>query len=214
MLDRVAPPEVGTGDWAPDPPDRYCPRCGLCVGPGEVMGGRCSRCRALKLPWQSLTRLGRYRPPLSDWVKRLKYKGCYRWAERLGTELAAALPSDLPPCTVVPTPMHVVRRYLRGLDHAELLALAVACQQGWPMRRLLRRRRLTPPQSSVPPSERMANLARAIEPKRLRSDRVPERVLLVDDVKTTGATLTRCCRALNKLGIREIHVAVVAVAEP
>ncbi|MEQ9453129.1 MAG: ComF family protein [Phycisphaeraceae bacterium] len=216
MLNTLAPPEVNTTGWLPDTSEAYCPSCGVCVGPGEVLDRHCSRCRSLKLPWSSMTRLGRYKPPLSDWIKRLKYHGRHSWADELGVTLADALPPHLDPCVVVPVPMHWLRRTTRGLDHTHLIARAIARRQRWTFSPLLRRSRLTAPQSLIPPSQRVANLRGSIEPRKPRwiARDIPERVLLVDDIKTTGATLTRCARCLQRLGVREVHTAVLAVAEP
>ncbi len=165
-----------------------------------------------------MTRLGRYRDPLAAWIKRLKYGGKHTWAAELGGRLGEAAAEHLQAMTLVPVPMHWVRRTTRGLDHASLIAEGMSAATGWPVCRLLRRTRLTAPQSRVPVSGRVANLVDAIGLRERdglgRRLQLPERVLLVDDIKTTGATLGRCAGVLKRAGVAEIHAAVLGVAEP
>lgn len=143
----------------------------------------------------------------------MKFHRQWRWAPWLGGQLARAIgPMEAERVIVCPVPMHWLRRWRRGYDQATLLAREVGRRRNWPVASLLRRKRLTLPQVSLPPSKRAANVrgSFAIVPVDLTGCHV----VLVDDVKTTGATLGACARLLRKAGAEAVHAAVVAVADP
>ena len=109
---------------------------------------------------------------------------------------------------VVPVPLHWRRRRARGYDQAALLARPVSNALGVPaLLRGLRRVRNTPSQVDLPHAQRQRNLVGAFAPWRLRG---VGRVLLVDDVRTTGATLRSASEALNAGGVAEVHTFVLA----
>jgi len=110
---------------------------------------------------------------------------------------------DVPDCDVVTwVPLARERLVRRGYDQARSLAAPVAVRAGVPCRALLRRTSSTPPQARRRGAERRTALRLAFAPTRS----APGRVLLVDDVLTTGATASGCARALRDAGAREVHV--------
>lgn len=92
------------------------------------------------------------------------------------------------------------------------MAESLAKARGWPLVPLLQRTDWTPPQPSVVPSQREANVKRSFALREV--DLRGWQVLLVDDIKTSGATLSTCCKLMRSAGARSIQVAVAAVADP
>ena len=106
--------------------------------------------------------------------------------------------------------MHWTRRWARGFNQSELIAQAFAQTLSLPTAHLLKRDS-GPPQTSVTLSRRPANVRNKVAP--LRLDLTGWVVLLIDDVKTTGSTLTECVKALSTRGAAHVDVIVAAVAE-
>ena len=104
---------------------------------------------------------------------------------------------------VVPVPMHPRRRRRRGFNHSELLARGVAEKLNLPYADALVRTRHTVQQSVLEGAARRTNLRNAFE---CRVDLTGRRVLLVDDVYTTGTTARECAKALRKAGARNVYL--------
>lgn len=162
---------------------------------------------------------GPYRGVLGRAVRLYKYAGVAALAEPLGRALGARLRARLasaagpPPDLVTSVPSGRARRRRRGYDQAALLARRVARELGLPYRPLLVRVRAGPPQAALTRPEREVNArgafaVRAGAQGRLRG----RRVLVVDDVWTSGATAADCRRALREAGAAAVRVAVVAHA--
>jgi ComF family protein len=136
-------------------------------------------------------------------LHQLKYHGRRRLAPALAARILPRLPSG--PWMVVPVPLHRTRLRQRGFNQAALLARALARQAGWPYLEALVRRRETRPSPGLGRAARAANLAGAFLAIRPVAGC---RVLLVDDVYTTGATATAARDVLLAAGAAEVHVAV------
>lgn len=186
------------------PLDEACARCGL---PGE-QAASCASCLASPPPFDSARAVWLYGAAAADLLHHFKYGQRPELARPLGA-LVAALP--LPAVdVVVAVPLHASRRRLRTWDQALYLADVVATRRALPCRRgLLVRTRATGTQVGRTRQERGTNVADAFSCTQ-RLDGV--RVLLVDDVVTTGATAAECARALRAAGAGEVHVASVARA--
>lgn len=145
-------------------------------------------------------------------IVRLKYAGRPDLATRLAPLLAAAGARRFQGAVdvVVPVPLHPQRLVERGFDQAALLASPVARRLGIPcLPRVLVRLRATPRQASLDRSERGANVAAAFASRSPRAI-AGQRVLLVDDVRTTGATLASCDAVLRASGAAEVVSLVLA----
>lgn len=187
--------------------------CAVCSGPLDAFeppsGYRCGFCREHPPAFDRLLALWTYRPPLDAVVQALKF----RRLDYLGRHLAQALAEELPLDgfdAVVPIPLHWYRRLTRGYNQAERIARPLAGSLGLPLLPALRRIRRTPPQTSLGKAERLANLRRAF---RVRRPVQGLRLLLVDDVATTGATLEAAASVLKRAGAEGV-TAVVAARTP
>ncbi len=192
----------------------YCIRCGAGTGPGIPVGEEgCSRCPSPLPRFRRIVRLGSYAPPLSTILTGLKYRGDTGMADRLGSMLAGAL-AAVPAVfdVIVPVPMHVFGRMTRPVDHARILARAVAKRAGIPLSAELVRVRNTLRQTGMSRTRRRENLAGAFRPRNARA-LAGARVLLVDDVVTTTATTGESARALLAAGAASVTVAAVARTE-
>lgn len=202
----------GERDWQADGPTEYCGRCGASAGPGSVTGSGCAVCVGEYLPWERVVRLGAYQRPMDQWITAMKFGGDWSRAVWLGCQIAREIRSMTPAdrTVVCPVPMHWLRRCHRGYNQAELIGRAVAQTNGFRVADVLRRVRYTRPQTTVAVSRRDSNLSGSLAIGRV--DLTGWHVWLVDDVKTTGATLFACARVLRQVGARQLSVAVAAVA--
>ena len=112
---------------------------------------------------------------------------------------------------IVPVPLHPTRQRERGFNQASLLAELLSAQTSIPAKPLLERTRYTTTQTALDRSERMENLHNAFR-LRKNADVRGLRVLLVDDVLTTGSTLNECARLLKRAGALSVHAATAARA--
>lgn len=186
-----------------------CPVCGARPAGSR---GCCAACRVRALtPGLAGDRLwlGPYEGALGRAVRALKYRGATRLAGWLGSELAArASAASWAPTVVCEVPLHAGRRRQRGYNQAALLAEHVARGLGVPHRPVLSRPFATAPQARLGREERRANVSGAFVGRPVAG----HRVLLVDDVLTTGATLDACTAALRAAGAARVYAAVVARA--
>jgi len=181
-----------------------------CVGCEELCSCVfCAACESLLEQAASPSAVFEYGGPIADAIHRFKYRGRSELGAALGSLMAEAAGRWAGEVdAVVPVPLHWRRRRWRGYDQAALLARPTAKALGVPaLLRGLRRVRHTPSQVNLPHDERQANVAGAFAPGRLRG---VGRVLLVDDVRTTGATLEAASKALRAGGAREVRTLVLA----
>ncbi len=151
-----------------------------------------------------------YEGGLRKAIHRMKYTGARRMAQPLGAMIAVAAQHQLPPAdAVLPVPLHADRLAERGFNQAEELARQVAQRNGLPLLCTgLERQRDTGHQAGLSRAERRTNIAGAFV---WRANQPPPlRVILVDDVLTTGATLVACADALRAAGSREVYAAALA----
>jgi ComF family protein len=176
---------------------------------------RCPRCRRRPPLVHAARAAGEYEGTLRDILHAFKYDGRRVLAGRLGSLLrhaGGALLHDAD--CVVPVPLHAWRRLRRGFNQAD----ALARQLGTRVIHALWRTRATPPQTGLTAAARRRNVRGAFmlspflsrrSERRWLADRV---VVLVDDVRTTGATLNACAAVLLEGGAREVRALTVARA--
>lgn len=178
------------------------PVCARCLARGAEPVG-CRRHAGSRV-WPALV----YDERAALLVHALKFGRRPGLAAELGARLARAVPAAPAFDLVTAVPLHAARRRERGYDQARLLAEAVADRLGVPaLPDALARERATPAQTGLDPARRRRNLAgafRATGPRRLRG----RRILIVDDVITTGATLEACLAALAAAGAKATGAAL------
>lgn len=135
-----------------------------------------------------------------------KYDGCRSLSQGLGAQLRDSAADLLAYAdVVVPVPLHRSRRRARGFNQARELARRL----GVPMVDVLRRIRATPSQTDLPADARHANVQNAFALKRGRGVE-GLRIVLVDDVSTTGATIEACARVLRAAGAADVSAVTAA----
>jgi ComF family protein len=195
----------------------FPPRCIACGCVGSLF---CSACQAV-IPFPPpVTEPGsvlverrataEYGGAVQKAIHALKYKGQRAYAEPLGQRLADELArSSWQPTLVTAIPLHKTRLRTRGYNQSALLAQAFSRRAGLPFEPVaVQRLRDTPPQVGLGASERQANVSGAFgAEKRMVQN---QRVVIVDDVCTTGATLCECARALLEAGAAQVWGLTVA----
>ena len=183
------------------------PQCRQCTRP-LTYGDQCARCRAEARRIDHLYAPYAYTPPILQAVHRFKYGNKRYLAADLAALAIAALPIDLAVDFVVPIPLAASRERQRGYNQSQLLAAEVARHLDRPLEcDLLIRQRDTPPQTSLPRARRLANVRGSFRALRKLSG---TRILLVDDVTTTGATIEAATRALRRRGAVWVGALVLA----
>lgn len=192
------------------------PRCLRCGQPffGVLLAGRpCPRCAGMAEGFGRAVCAFRSR----DLARELIHRAKYRDEPQLIDDLCRAAAQDpvfarhLAGSTLVPVPLHRDRLRERGYDQAERAARTPAgILPGCRVRRLLVRRRRTRQQARLGRRERQENLDDAFAPAPGVRLEPRERLVLVDDVLTTGATLASAARALVAAGARHVDAAALA----
>ena len=193
--------------------DMMCPRCGAGVTRDPEEMRMCPKCHDLNLNFERAVSLAPYEGPMGQVVRALKFRGRRALAGPLGRMLAAILRrQDFTQHldVIVPVPIHWRRRFKRGFNQSELIAQSLGRALGLPVEgRNLRRIRHTKPQTRLSRRERLSNLKGAFRVRRPGAFK-DRNVLLVDDVMTTGGTITECSREIRKAGAKQIYAAFAA----
>lgn len=190
--------------------EEACPMCAAAVAPYEVRDGRCGKCRGRRPSIGGTVRVGPYRDYLGRLLRNYKYGGRDQLGALLGGWLAKNV-VDAPWLdrveAIVSVPTHWRHRLRRPLHAADGLAAVVARKRSLPHVRILRRVRAGPHQVGLSYTQRANNVRGAFAIRRGVSLR-NARLLLIDDVKTTGATLAECAKILRRGGAAEVYAAV------
>jgi competence protein ComFC len=175
-----------------------CERCGL---PTAFATFVCEECKYVDFGFESARAALKYEGVGKEIVHALKYRGYKRVVEKLAAPLMLQVLDEGRFDAVVPVPLHRSRLRKRGFNQAELLARGVARKINATVSDTLEVVHSTRDQVELSAAQRRANVAGAYKARgSLRG-----RILLVDDVFTTGATMSACAGTLVQAGAREVH---------
>jgi competence protein ComFC len=176
----------------------FCGRCGL---PTAFATFVCEECKNVDFGFQSARAPLKYDGVGKQVVHALKYRGYKRVVGRLAAPLMVQVVGEDHFDAVVPVPLHSSRLRKRGFNQAELLARGVAEKMKATVSDTLEVVRSTRDQVELSAAQRRANVAGAYTAtKPLRG-----KILLIDDVFTTGATMSACAGTMVRAGAKEVH---------
>lgn len=192
------------------------PFCRVCSMPfyGAIEGPfTCANCDDRRFHFECAVAPYRSRGVVRDLVHRLKYHRAHHLRHQLAAWLLDGMADPriaAEPCdALVPVPLHPARARWRRFNQAEVLCHTLGARSGLPVLDCLRRTRFTTTQTRLDREERMENLRGAF--KLRHHARVQgKRLLLLDDVLTTGCTVDECARVLMREGAASVRVIVVA----
>lgn len=206
-----------------------CSRCGLPFPSERALDAAeplCADCRGNEFRFDAARSFGIYRDQLRRAIVHLKFRPRERWGRKLGALLAQTWEANLEifeaesaGWRIVPVPLHRGRQRERGYNQAEALArgLIASLRKGSRGLKLdthcLKKTRATQPQTGLSPAERRENVrgAFAVSDSGNMKDRP---LVLIDDVMTTGATLSACAAILKDAGARRVVALTLARATP
>jgi competence protein ComFC len=191
----------------------YCRRCGRDVSRYAVVDGACPDCQGKQIHFDRIARSGVYGDALQQMILSFK-KGRMELDLTLGFLVDSALQgsgfwNDIE--FFVPVPLHWTRRLVRGYNQSLVLAKKLKHPTAKINTDLVRIRRTKSQPAMVSPAARARNVAGAFA---VRYDHsfAGRNICLVDDIKTTGATLNECARTLKEAGASKVYALVLAVA--
>jgi len=174
--------------------------------------GRCALCRRGVRGFDAAYSFGFYEAELRQLIHLFKYGRVRTLSGPLGKLLALALPREQAFDVIVPMPLYWRKRWQRGFNQSELLAREIGRRMHTPVENALRRVRNTAAQAGLTSAKRRLNVSGAFQAKK-RANIDGRRVLLIDDVMTTGATAASCARALQRAGARQVTLLTLARAD-
>lgn len=188
---------------------KYCMICGRQLK-GNA-GNVCDDCRNFPHIFAEGRSLYEYEGPVKECVYRFKYKGRKSYADAFAADAEELWGEWIKASAdvIVPVPMNREKLKKRGYDQADVLARAIALEMGIPYMHLLERVKKTVPMKTLSRGQRQNNLKNAFQVRDF--DVKLKRILLVDDIYTTGSTLDECARALLQKGAAEVSGIYISI---
>ena len=187
----------------------WCMKCGKKI---RDDGAFCSDCRQKQHMFDRSRTLYEYAAAAPS-IYRFKYKGRQEYAEFFGEEMGKYLGDfirSVSPDVLVPVPLHKKKLSKRGYNQAACLARALGKNMQLPVdEKLVKRVRNTAPMKRLNPAERQNNLKKAFNIGR-NDVKLYDRIILVDDIYTTGTTLDEIAALLKSHGVSEVYCVTLA----
>jgi len=191
----------------------YCRRCGRDAGKFALLAGKCPDCQGKEVRFDSIARAGIYEHTLRKMILSFK-NGRTELDKVLGFLANSALQGSEFMDDVeifVPVPLHWTRRLIRGYNQSHVLVKKLKHSTANISKDLIRIRRTKSQPAMASPAAREKNVAGAFA-VRYRHKLNGRKICLVDDIKTTGATLNECAKTLKRAGASKVFALVLAVA--
>ncbi|MEM6820366.1 MAG: ComF family protein [Verrucomicrobiota bacterium] len=211
-LDLIYPPEPEPRDCTSVKP----PFCQLCGEPYEGQISTefsCTNCHSRRWWIRQARAAYRAEGDVKAYIRGFKYSGKWHYLPTLGDWLVEGYDTyyrDGGYTGLVPIPLHWLRYYQRGFNQAKELARRLATHSGIPVLDVLKRHQPTRVQASLRRLDRLRNCRHAFCLRNPKFEGKEQRLLIIDDVFTTGATANACAKVLRDAGCREINVLTVA----
>jgi competence protein ComFC len=192
---------------------QYCQRCGRDAGKYAIVEGACPACMGTEIHFDRIARGGVYQDVLQKMILSLK-KGRCELDETLGFLAQSALSGSGFKKNVdlfVPVPLHFSRRLVRGYNQSLITAKRLKKSRVQINTDLVRIRRTKAQPMMTSPAARAKNVKGAFAVRKGHKF-AGKNICLIDDIKTTGATLNECARTLKQAGANKVFALVLAVA--
>ena len=192
----------------------YCPRCSEKLDSGMSVPPDCYHCRDERYYFDYAVAVYQMNEELRTLIHNFKYKRALYMGEFLGSRMQQAFLDerlsdlDLSEWVVTSVPLHFIRQRKRYFNQSEILAQHLAADLDIPYAPLLERVVPTPHQARLSKRARAKNVEKAFEVK--EHAKSFQKVIIVDDVFTTGATVNACAKELTEAGVE--HVIVLCLA--
>ncbi|AQQ70908.1 DNA utilization protein GntX [Limihaloglobus sulfuriphilus] len=191
----------------------YCKRCGSDIDKYSESAQGCDFCSKINFNFDGVARVGNYQGCLKNLILQLKFSGRSELAVTLGEYIDASLLGSFNDEEIdffAPVPVHWTRRISRGWNQSFLIARNIKHFDAKTKNLLIRTRR-TRPQPGLSFAQRRKNVKNAFKIR--NSSSVQDKTIcLIDDVRTSGATLDECAKVLKQAGARRVLAAVAATA--
>ena len=189
----------------------YCLKCGKQLD--NMMQEYCDDCMRIKHIYDRGLSVFKYHNEIKESIYRFKYKDCKCYGRFYGEQMAEKYEDVIrkwQPDVIVPVPIHRLRMKKRGYNQAELIGKALSDRLNIPMDiNVLVRDKKTQPQKKLPKDIRVKNVENAFKVA-INVVRY-NKIILVDDIYTTGATINACARVLKKAGVQEVWFISVCI---
>lgn len=193
--------------------ENSCPKCAAPIS-SALSDSFCGDCFEKDFLWDRAVANFLYTDQSKEILLKFKHGNCPHYARPFADRLALKLAGKTDHIDyIAPVPLHFSRRFARHYNQAELISRRLAKLLKKPhATTLLKRCRRTTPQGTLSPAERTSNLRKAFKVSDSYLDKIKNKnILLVDDVRTSGATFNSCCKLLKSHGVNQITVASVAI---